>query len=437
MASNFYMSELSTKDKAKFLSITGGMLDRDAQHDIYSKMALENRKTKMEIINLKKQFEEEKDQLEGSNQHLTRNLKIAESKVAELTEQTEALTILNKDTVKSHAKKLEHFRIERANTEQEMKQQIIVLEERLATLEAYEKLKQEFEEQIHELKEKLRQQTQDTIEKIQELERKVQDTHEKGERRRRHDVKNVREEMESKLERMLDSTTKTTIEENSRLTTELHYLSHRVTKLLDENKTCTKENKFLKRELESTKEMAAETTKRVRFFQRLYEQMKEAAKVEMAAKLEEQELERLRILEEKEREELDRKDKEEEAKRLATLKKQQAEIMKKKREENIIALLPNIELSEETKQMSSALNKLNVMLESRKTSGKNIINRCKEKNEKLLARAGRELKVSTSADGLTTMSQPHPPTDESGVKYVKWTSSVPKVDLTLGAELVK
>ena len=111
--------------------------------------------------------------------------------------------------------------------------------------------------------------------------------------------------------------------------------------------------------------------------------------------------------------------------------------MKKKREENIIALLPNIELSEETKQMSSALNKLNVMLESRKTSGKNIINRCKEKNEKLLARAGRELKVSMSADGLTTMSQPHPPTDKSGVKYVKWTSSVPKVDLTLGAELVK
>ena len=56
--------------------------------------------------------------------------------------------------------------------------------------------------------------------------------------------------------------------------------------------------------------------------------------------------------------------------------------MKKKREENIIALLPNIELSEETKQMSSALNKLNVMLEQ-KTSGKNIINRCKEKNENI------------------------------------------------------
>ena len=52
---------------------------------------------------------------------------------------------------------------------------------------------------------------------------------------------------------------------------------------------------------------------------------------------------------------------------------------------------------------------------------------------KLLARAGRELKVSLSTDGLSTMSQPHPPSYEnsSGVKYVKWTSSVPKVAVPL------
>ena len=138
------MTELSTSDKAKFLSITGGMLDRDAQHDIYSTMALENRSIKMEIIKLKKQFEEEKDQLEGSNEHLKRKLRIAEEQIVELTEQRQALTILNKDTVKTNTKKLESFRIDRANTEQDLKQQIIVLEERLATLEAYEKLKQEF-----------------------------------------------------------------------------------------------------------------------------------------------------------------------------------------------------------------------------------------------------------------------------------------------------
>ena len=431
------MTELSTTDKAKFLSITGGMLDRDAQHDIYSTMALENRSIKMDIIKLKKQFEEEKDQLEGSNAHLKRKLRIAEEQIVELTEQREALTILNKDTIKTNAKKLETFRIDRANTEQDLKQRIIVLEERLATLEAYEKLKQEFEAQIQDLTEKLRQQTQDTIEKIQELERKVQDTHEKGERRRRHDVKNVREEMEGKLERMLDSTTKTTIQENSRLTTELHYLSHRVTKLLNENNKCTKQNKFLKRELESTKEMAAATTKRVRFFQRLYEQMKEAAKVEMVAKLEEHELERLRVLEQKEIEDAEKREREKEEKRLAQLEKQKVEDDKKRRKTEILSLLPHIELSEETKEMSSALSKLNIMLESRKKNGKNVINRCKQKNEKLLARAGRELKVSLSEEGLTTKSQPHPPTTENGINYIKWTSSVPKVDMTIDAELIQ
>ena len=89
--------------------------------------------------------------------------------------------------------------------------------------------------------------------------------------------------------------------------------------------------------------------------------------------------------------------------------------------------------------MSSALSKLNTILETRKNKSQTIIERCKEKNEKLLARAGRELKVSLSADGLSTMSQPHPPSCEnsSGVKYVKWTSSVPKVSVTIGAELVK
>ena len=351
--------------------------------------------------------------------------------------QIEALTILNKDTVENNTKKLEHFRIERATVEQHLREKIIVLEERLATLEAYEQLKKEFESQIEELNEQLRQQTQATVEKIQQLERKVQETHEKGERRRRHDVKEVREEMEGKLERMLDSTTKTTIEENSRLTTELHYLSHRVTKLLDDNNKFSKQNKFLKRDLESTKEMAAETTKRVRFYQRLYKQMKEAAKVEMAAKLEEQELERLRILEQQEQEELERK-KNWSRRSNKRYRKKTKKRRRKKRRDDILALLPKIELSEETKEMSSALSKLNTILETRKNKSQTIIERCK-KNEKLLARAGRELKVSLSADGLSTMSQPHPPSSEnsSGVKYVKWTSSVPKVSVTIGAELVK
>ena len=415
------------------------MLDRDAHHDVYSKMAVENHKIRTDMINLKKTFAEEKDELEGSNQHLKRNLSLAEEKIAELTLQIEALTILNKDTVENNTKKLEHFRIERATVEQALREKIIVLEERLATLEAYEQLKKEFESQIEELNEQLRQQTQATVEKIQQLERKVQETHEKGERRRRHDVKEVREEMEGKLERMLDSTTKTTIEENSRLTTELHYLSHRVTKLLDDNNKFSKQNKFLKRDLESTKEMAAETTKRVRFYQRLYKQMKEAAKVEMAAKLEEQELERLRILEQQEQEELERKNKLEQEKQQALQKENEEEEERKKRRDEILALLPKIELSEETKEMSTALSKLNTILETRKNKSQTIIERCKEKNEKLMARAGRELKVSLSADGLSTMSQPHPPTSENsnGVKYVKWTSSVPKVSVTIGAELVK
>ena len=87
--------------------------------------------------------------------------------------------------------------------------------------------------------------------------------------------------------------------------------------------------------------------------------------------------------------------------------------------------------------MSSALNKLNFMLQSRNKNGKNIINRCKQKNEKLLARAGRELRVSLSAEGLTTKSQPRPPTTENGINYIKWTSIVPKVDMTTNAELVQ
>ena len=127
------------------------MLDRDAHHDIYSKMAVENHKVKMDMIELKKTFAEEKDELEGSNQHLKRNLSLAEEKIAELTLQIEALTILNKDTVVNNTKKLETFRIERATVEQHLREKIIVLEERLATLEAYEQLKKEFESQIEEL----------------------------------------------------------------------------------------------------------------------------------------------------------------------------------------------------------------------------------------------------------------------------------------------
>ena len=78
---------------------------------------------------------------------------------------------------------------------------------------------------------------------------KVQETMENGERRRRKDVQVVREEMEAKLEHMLDATTRTTITENSRMTTELQYLSHRVTQLLHNNKRLTKKNKYLTREL--------------------------------------------------------------------------------------------------------------------------------------------------------------------------------------------
>ena len=67
MASNFYMSELTTDDKAKFLSIAGGLLSQDGQNSHFKKAQIEAEEAKSALREKIRKFEEEKDELEGSN----------------------------------------------------------------------------------------------------------------------------------------------------------------------------------------------------------------------------------------------------------------------------------------------------------------------------------------------------------------------------------
>ena len=425
MASNFYMSELTTEDKTKFLSIAGGLLSQDGQNSHFRKAQIEAKEAKSALREKTRKFEEEKDELEGSNAYLKRELGLAQDLIRTLTAEVERVTTLYEETTTKNANEMERMQLERTNENLLAAEKIATLEAKLATLEQYEQLKLEFEQTIVDLKEDLRQQTQDSAEKAQLLEEKVQDTMENGERRRRKDIKEVRLEMEAKLEHMLDSTTRSTITENSRLTTEMHYLSHRVTQLLEENKKVVKRNKFLQRELENLRDMSKETTKRVRFFQRLYEQMKQAAKVETAARLEEQEAARMRELQAAEE----------------IVEVEPSDGLDSAGTSSILPFLDVGSVHEEPEgEVAAALTELTTMLQQKLNTGKSEVEYCREKNEELYCRSGRELKVSSSAENFGTV--PHPPIAPadgavgSGSQYGKWSSSIPKVSETIPVSTV-
>lgn len=410
MASNFYLSELSSEDKAKFLSIAGG-LNRDKEQNKVQNSFVGNRDATLKLRKKIKVLEEEKDELEGSNGHLKRELDLARVESKELKSELEALRTLHNKTVEEKNKTIDRMQLERSNESLKSADTISNLEARLATLEEYELLKKEFEETIADLKEQLRQQTQDSLEKQQALEQKIQDTMENGERRRRKDVQTVRDEMEAKLEHMLDATTRTTITENSRMTTELHYLSHRVTQMLHDNKRLTKKNKYLTRELSSSVEMSNEATKRVRFYQRMYQQMKKAAEAETNAKLEEQENARVELL------------KKSQNPLGSNSVENKIGSRNKPQELEVAQDFFDTEKDDETRDVSSALNELTTLLEDRVNKGNLEVQFCRGKNEELFHRAGRGLKVSSSAELLT--ATPHRPDIDSGSsKFAKWESSI-------------
>ena len=79
--------------------------------------------------------------------------------------------------------------------------------------------------------------------------------------------------------------------------------------------------------------------------------------------------------------------------------------------------------SDDTRDVSTALNELTTLLEDRVNKGQLEVQFCRGKNEELFHRAGRGLKVSASAELLA--ATPHrPDIDSSTTKYVKWESSI-------------
>jgi hypothetical protein len=411
MATNFYLSELSSQDKAKFLSIAGG-LNRDKQQNKTQNSFVGNRDAILKLRERLKVMEAEKDELEGSNGHLKRELGLAQEEAKDLKSELETLRNVHERTVQDNRKTVDRMQLERSAESLKSADAISNLEAKLANLEEYELLKQEFEATIADLKEQLRQQTQDSLEKQQALEQKVQDTMENGERRRRKDIQVVREEMEAKLEHMLDATTRTTITENSRMTTELQYLSHRVTQLLHNNKRLTKKNKYLTRELSSSVEMSNETTKRVRFYQRMYEQMKKASEIEMTAKLEEQESARVELLQ-----------KAQKSSGSNTVGHQPGSSNTREYTAALEEEFFDTEKSEDVRDVSLALNELTTLLEDRLNKGQSEVQFCRGKNEELYHRAGRGLRVSSSAELLA--ATPHRPGMNTGTsKYAKWESNI-------------
>ena len=90
MATNFYLSELSSQDKAKFLSIAGG-LNRDKQQNKTQNSFVGNRDAILKLRERLKVMEAEKDELEGSNGHLKRELGLAQEEAKDLKSELETL----------------------------------------------------------------------------------------------------------------------------------------------------------------------------------------------------------------------------------------------------------------------------------------------------------------------------------------------------------
>eukprot|EP00949_MAST-11_sp_MAST-11-sp1_P001522 g1522.t1 len=261
-------------EQQQFLQIANALFKQD--HTAFDQLMTEVKRLRGMESDLKEKYDEERKELEESYEHVKKQLIKSQQRVGELEEEIEGMADILEETTRQHNEASQQLQLAAAAKEQEYAETIRKLETRLEEVAEFEKRKDEHEGRINALKQEnmaLEEKYEAQVAGLKtELQMQVQNTA----AQLNAEIRKVKEQMQSKMRSELDDTTKATIEENVRLTTELQYQSSRIHRLVDENNDLNVKKRELTREVQTHEEMALDSAKRIRFYQKLYHRLQEA-----------------------------------------------------------------------------------------------------------------------------------------------------------------
>ncbi len=281
---------------AQFLSVAASLLqNNDASFDALRREVLSLRQRHLAH---KREIAAERAELVQSREHLKHNLDLTEARAAQAEAAAAQLEASRAQLEADARRAAEDARQTSAEEVKAVRLALEALQDETATLLEFKEKKAAHDKALEALREETNQMRLAYEERLRQKDADLQEQTEHLIQRLNHEVRRTRDEMTSKMRNELDATTKQTMEENLRLTTELQFQSHRIGKLVGENGKLTARNKKLGRELSTHRDMALQNAKRIRFYARLFQRLqveeeerkrleaaRDAARVEHAAGL--------------------------------------------------------------------------------------------------------------------------------------------------------
>ena len=219
----------NAEETAQFLSVANSLL----QHNDASFDALRTEVTQLRTQNLlqKQQQHIDIDELKGGKEHLQHHLDIANETTKTLQETVRRLGLEHTNHVQRTTEAREQMKERQANETKELRLELERLQRENQTLSEYRDKKDEHDRKIEALEDELTATKAKYEERLRAKDVDLQEQTEHLIQRLNSEVKRTKEEMNKKMVDELASTTKHTMEENSRLITELQFQSHRIHKL--------------------------------------------------------------------------------------------------------------------------------------------------------------------------------------------------------------
>ena len=219
----------NAEETAQFLSVANSLL----QHNDASFDALRTEVTQLRTQNLlqKQQQHIDIDELKGGKEHLQHHLDIANETTKTLQETVRRLGLEQTNHVQRTTEAREQMKERQANETKELRLELERLQRENQTLSEYRDKKDEHDKKIEALEDELTATKAKYEERLRAKDVDLQEQTEHLIQRLNSEVKRTKEEMNKKMVDELASTTKHTMEENSRLITELQFQSHRIHKL--------------------------------------------------------------------------------------------------------------------------------------------------------------------------------------------------------------
>eukprot|EP00405_Crypthecodinium_cohnii_P044774 CAMPEP_0206589116 /NCGR_PEP_ID=MMETSP0325_2-20121206/38714_1 /ASSEMBLY_ACC=CAM_ASM_000347 /TAXON_ID=2866 /ORGANISM="Crypthecodinium cohnii, Strain Seligo" /LENGTH=513 /DNA_ID=CAMNT_0054097579 /DNA_START=195 /DNA_END=1732 /DNA_ORIENTATION=+ len=255
------------------------------------RLEAENKDLKTNNFILSTQYNSQRETQSEILRQLNQTIVEQGEKLDKAEERKQQLLNQLEDQKREYEGKLEAERLSWEGTVKGLQAQCEELRTTLNEVREFQRQKDFLESELARLKKELQDQAQSHTEAINNLERTKTMEREQMIKETNRNVRETIEMLRAKTKEQLDQTTKRTILENEQKTTELHFQSKEVERLLNSNNKLVEENSQLRRNLQIHKDLENELAKRTHVYQKLIKRMEQKQKSELAAREQSQLLE--------------------------------------------------------------------------------------------------------------------------------------------------